>query len=97
MSTSESQPTASSCRFDSTLSNCFYNIMHLTTCDHYHHHVAHTAARCPAAIVLPRLLQAMQESTVRRDETTLPLLGELMYGSHWSYSRCGIGSSSTDL
>ena len=39
----------------------------------------------------------MQESTVRRDETTLPLLGELMYGSHWSYSRCGIGSSSTDL
>jgi L-arabinokinase len=29
--------------------------------------------------------------------STLPLLGELMRGSHLSYSRCGIGSSSTDL
>lgn len=30
-------------------------------------------------------------------ETTLGLLGELMRGSHISYTRCGLGSTSTDL
>jgi L-arabinokinase len=31
------------------------------------------------------------------DLKSAPVLGKLMYESHWSYSACGLGSTGTDL
>lgn len=42
-----------------------------------------------------RLFRQLLQSQPLKDET-LALLGELMYQSHASYSRCGLGSSGTD-
>ncbi len=44
------------------------------------------------------LLQFLQNTEIRKEirEDTYIQAGELMYQSHWSYSRCGLGSQATD-